>query len=251
MWRFASALATGTSHVRTGLPCQDRIICRTPGEDTIIVVVSDGAGSAAKGEVGAEIATTVFCESIEAQLGLADAFDAQAAVRQALTDVIAAINDRAESDGAPIREYAATLLAFVQVGETAAAIQIGDGVICLSDEADTWAWFEWPQRGEYASSTYFVTDRGAEGHARVDAVSPAPRAVILMSDGLEPLTLEYATRTVYHPFAAPLVRRLKESNATGEDHTLSAMLSAFLATDRITNRADDDLSIVMAFRPTS
>ncbi|MEZ6029313.1 MAG: PP2C family serine/threonine-protein phosphatase [Hyphomonadaceae bacterium] len=248
MWRFASAVATGTSHVRGSLPCQDRVACRAPRDNAIIIVVSDGAGSAPKGEVGAEIATTVFCESIEAQLNAGDSFHIEQAMHAAIADVIAAVRRRGKEDGFPSRDYAATLLAFVQDGDTAAAAQIGDGVICLSDAADSWSWFEWPQRGEYASSTYFLTDEGAAERFRVERLSPAPSAVIAMTDGLEPLALNYATRTVHHEFAVPLIKRLRESTATGEDHALSASLATFLSLDRITSRVDDDLSIVLAYR---
>lgn len=249
MWRYASALAIGTSHVRAGLPCQDRIICRTLSDGAIIVVVSDGAGSASSGEIGAEIATTVFCESIEAQLQRYDSsIDLLDAMQLAFADVRSAIQSRSAADSVAIREYAATLLAFVQTGDTAAAAQIGDGVICLSDSSDSWSWFDWPQRGEYANTTYFVTDREAAAQVKVELLSPAPTAVIIMSDGLEPLALNYASKVVHHEFAAPLVRRLRESNSIGEDHALSAALQTFLAQDRITSRVDDDLSIVMALR---
>src|SRR5207237_8015857 len=56
MWRFAAARATGTSHLQTGTPCQDRLACAVLANGALVAAVSDGAGSAPRAEVGAEIA---------------------------------------------------------------------------------------------------------------------------------------------------------------------------------------------------
>src|SRR6185295_17598727 len=57
MWRFAAAQATGSSHEKLSLPCQDRMTCAVlEGEDSLIAVVADGAGTAGRGHEGAEVA---------------------------------------------------------------------------------------------------------------------------------------------------------------------------------------------------
>ncbi|HEV7874279.1 MAG TPA: protein phosphatase 2C domain-containing protein, partial [Enterovirga sp.] len=52
MWRFATARATGTSHLRAGLPCQDRLACTVLNDGTLVAAVADGAGSAPAGDLG-------------------------------------------------------------------------------------------------------------------------------------------------------------------------------------------------------
>jgi hypothetical protein len=68
-WRFASATAIGTSHVKTGTPCQDHHRCREfrngADEPIIATAVSDGAGSAARGEDGAAITCASLIEQVE------------------------------------------------------------------------------------------------------------------------------------------------------------------------------------------
>jgi len=38
------------------------------------------------------------------------------------------------------------------------ALQIGDGVIVVSDGGDGWSWLFWPPPGEYVNTTRFLTD---------------------------------------------------------------------------------------------
>lgn len=54
MWRYAFARATGSSHFRLSLPCQDRCSCMAE-DGVLIAALADGAGSAKYAEAGAEI----------------------------------------------------------------------------------------------------------------------------------------------------------------------------------------------------
>ena len=68
-WRFANATVIGTSHVKTGTPCQDHYRCRVfrngADEPIIAIAVSDGAGSATRGEDGAAITCASLIEQAE------------------------------------------------------------------------------------------------------------------------------------------------------------------------------------------
>src|SRR5258707_12694349 len=64
-WTWASARATGTSHLRVGKGCDDFGACleaRLTDQSVLILVVSDGAGSAVHSSIGSQIATRVFAE---------------------------------------------------------------------------------------------------------------------------------------------------------------------------------------------
>src|SRR6516164_9084200 len=68
-WRFASATVIGSSHVKSGTPCQDHYRCRVfrngADEPIIAIAVSDGAGSAIRGEDGATITCASLIEQAE------------------------------------------------------------------------------------------------------------------------------------------------------------------------------------------
>ncbi len=71
-WRCAYASVTGSSHERTGTPCQDAGLCRvvrSPGGASILLAVaSDGAGSAARSADGARLAVDLFMEDFAGPL---------------------------------------------------------------------------------------------------------------------------------------------------------------------------------------
>jgi hypothetical protein len=67
----------------------------------------------------------------------------------------------------------------------------------------------------------------------------------LFSDGLQMLALKMPPGTPHPPFFAPLMRFVAQTRdrATAEEH-----LRGFLQSPRIAERADDDLTLVLAVR---
>lgn len=61
-WHYTAVSVIGTSHQRTGEPCQDASLCTMRNDGTLICAVSDGAGSAQYAEVGARIAVEHFMQ---------------------------------------------------------------------------------------------------------------------------------------------------------------------------------------------
>jgi hypothetical protein len=244
MWRFALARATGTSHARHEMPCQDRCACALI-DSGIVAALADGAGSAKFAEDGAEIAVNTFVSVIsEAQINPATDFGEL--MRGAAVKARDAVVAHGQEKGIEARHLASTLLAIVSTEYGSGAVQIGDGVIVVSQEAGEWGWVFWPQRGEYTNTTRFLTDEDAPARLEVESFSHPMSDVILISDGLEPLAIHYASKSVHHPFYNGLLGPLLKSGTEGHDTTLSTALASFLSSPAVTSRADDDVSIVMA-----
>jgi hypothetical protein len=166
-WRVASACEIGTSHVGSGTPCQDsaaHVIIRTKEGPVLVVVVCDGAGSAAHSEIGSWLAATTFVELVEVHFEnggrLVDISSDK--VVGWITNTADRLSARAREDGNPRKDYSCTLIAAIVGNEAAAFVQIGDGAIVVSHgEADGWSWVFWPQHGEYANQTVFVLSANA------------------------------------------------------------------------------------------
>jgi hypothetical protein len=239
LWRFAAGQATGSAHEKTGKPCQDRFMCTTvEAHTTLIAVVADGAGTAEHAHLGAEIAVNTV-GSI-AQLG----------VRAGRSDYPEILREAAGDKKLPPRDMACTLLAVIVAPTGGGALQIGDGVIVVGDKPLTWRWVFWPQKGEYANTTFFLSDEAALARAEVTSLSDDVLDVALMSDGLEQLAMHFASRKAHDPFFRSVLAPLHAETAEGESARLSQGLATLLGSAAVRARTDDDASLVIATRRT-
>jgi hypothetical protein len=211
-------------------------------------VVSDGAGSAALAERGAAF----VCEHLPAFVSdaLATSSDLDAVsdddVRTWFLRLRAGLRAYAVESGADLRDFSATALLAVASDHQTLCASVGDGAVVVREGAATP--FEvalWPEGGEYVNQTYFLTDETvAERVAirRFDGVAD----VIAFSDGLQQLALERATRSAFAPFFAPLVRTVRESDVAPA--VLAERLAAYLESDAVNARTDDDKALVVGCR---
>lgn len=248
MWRHLAASVQGASHVRSGVPCQDfSVVADLPRRAGLLLACADGAGSARHAAVGAE--TT--CHALAAEVsrfvdagGRIDTLTHDTAAEW-LDSVRAAIQSQADAVGLPAREFACTLVAAL-VGDAAAAfLQIGDGAIVTASPAASSEVVFWPEQGEYANTTYFVTGPDAHQRLRLDVRAAPVHDVALFTDGLQHIALRYETRLPHQPFFDPMFARLR---AEDEWAGLAGPLASFLASDAISTRTDDDCTLVLACR---
>jgi hypothetical protein len=101
----------------------------------------------------------------------------------------------------------------------------------------------WPQSGEYAYSTNFLTSPQYETHVEYVSVAAPCADVALMTDGLERLALRFDSQTPHAPFFEPFFRAIRAA----EDYTgLNAALQTFLASAPVRERSDDDKTLILA-----
>ena len=242
--------ATGSAHEKLRIPCQDRLACIASNEHvSFIAAVADGAGSASLAHIGAQIAVEVITASSLLAVR-AGRQDLDRMLRDGASLARTRIFEEAAARGVAGRELACTLLAVVATPAGGAALQIGDGVIVVRDLGEAWRWLFWPQKGEYANSTFFLTDDTALDEAKVTPLPHDIQDIALLSDGLESLALHYATRTAYAPFFHGAFANVYSSQEQGELVGTSAALANFLRSPAIRARTDDDVSLVLATRRT-
>jgi len=215
--------------------------------DVLVAAIADGAGSASMAERGAEIAVVSFIAHLKC--GLEDKVtDFNSLLREAAVSARTAITVEAELKRMKVRSYASTLLGIVLTPAGGGALQIGDGVIVVGEGRDEWDWVFWPQRGEYANTTNFLTDDDAIQRLEIEGFSSAITDVALMSDGLESLALNYASSTVYDPFFNGMFQPLLKATGDAKIDALSVSLEKFLSSERVVSRTDDDVSLILATR---
>jgi hypothetical protein len=241
-WSALYASVAGTSHGRRGQPCQDAAFAGAEG-DVFVAACADGAGSAPRAEEGAKLA----CQSTVVA-ALADIREGLPLNPSRLRDWVgrakARLSHEACVTNAPSRDYACTLLVAVLWESGGLFAQVGDGAIVVRHNNEYHPIF-WPQSGEYANQTSFLTDADLDAELMLDEVDGPIDRLAVFTDGLQRLALHEATRSVHVPFFAPLFDRL----ASVEDAAvLEEPLRKWLASDAINQRTDDDKTLLLAAR---
>jgi hypothetical protein len=249
MWNLVFGSVRGTSHERTGKPCQDYCTGRaveTPAGVVLIAACADGAGSAEHSDIGARIACETIVEQVSTTLGLsnvapilesADLVDLNARSRQK-------VFLEAELLGVPPRDLACTLITAI-VGESWAVFtQIGDGAIVF-DHEDNYEFGFWPDRGEYANMTRFLTDANWKEHFKFDRIDRKILDLAMLTDGLQMLALNFAGGCVHDRFFRPMFGALREEY---RQEALQHSLIGFLDSKRVNDRTDDDKTLLLGTR---
>ncbi len=250
-WRWIASRSIGTSHIRTGDACEDNVACvewNQSGKSVLIAAVSDGAGSAEFAEVGSRLVTLGIVRAIWKHLSLERARPIDDACVEGWLDTVRdAIGAAAESKGRAPRDFAATLVCAVAFEHETIVLHIGDGA-CVAQSADgAWHTLSWPENGEYASTTYFITDDPVP-RLRLGRYNERFDRLALFSDGMERLALSFAERTASPRFFEPMFAPLLKTDKSGRDRSLSRQLKSFLDSDHVGKFTDDDKSLIIAAR---
>jgi hypothetical protein len=253
-WRYVAASVIGTSHEKTGGTCQDANDCRirasSAGEKVLTAAVADGAGSAVCGGEGAARTCRALLGLMEEHLG------AGKSVEEVSRDTAGAwiatiqnlLGEEAKATSRERRDFACTVLGLI-IGESCAAcLQVGDGVIVLADsEEHAYGHVFWPDRGEYANTTHFVTEDEAIARLQFESIHWRVVEAALLTDGLQTIALNYQQRAAHEPFFKGLFAPLRTAEE-GCSRELSESLAAFLSSPRVNEKTDDDKTLVLASR---
>ncbi|MEO7335934.1 MAG: PP2C family serine/threonine-protein phosphatase [Caldimonas sp.] len=249
------ASAAGTSHKASGLPCQDSHCHLTAtdraGRPVAIFVVSDGAGSASHAAIGSTLTCQTFAKLVADYIsggGEVAKITRELALRW-IAGVAYRLSLKSWDDQMELRDYSCTLLAAICGEAETAFLQIGDGAIVISDGWTTaWRYVFWPQHGEFANTTNFITSEDALEVLEFRVTGDPVAEVALFSDGLENLVLQKSDKTVHSPFFESMFPSVRQSSACGEDAALSRALEVYLSTPTVNDRTNDDKTLILATR---
>jgi hypothetical protein len=213
-----------------------------------VAVAADGAGTAERAPEGARLA----CDAVlrQAERWASRGGDLSGFGREEflpwLHKARKSIARAARAQRRQSRDFSCTLLVALVSEARAVFFQIGDGAIVYRRGDGVYVPATWPQSGEYANCTWFVTDEDAAERvqsARVEGV----HELALLTDGLQGLALRLGTREAHGPFFEPMFARLR-SDGEGEGEDLLEGLRTFLGSAPVNQRTDDDKTLVLATR---
>lgn len=214
--------------------------------DTVVLIASDGAGSATHSHVGADAACGSFVnavlKSIDGCEDLAQLSDD--AIESWVSQAIQGVADAAAVTDTPLRQLACTLVAVVTSPTHCISLHIGDGGI-VARRGDAIEVLSWPEQGEYANTTHFVTDADALQRLRVTRTTEPVSDLAVFTDGLQGLLLDFAKSSAHDPFFQQMFGALR-ALPNEQLETFSSSLAEWLASESVCRRTDDDKTLLLA-----
>lgn len=251
-WRWAGARSRGTSHQKTGSPCQDfgcASLVESPTGPVIVAVVSDGAGSASRAEVGSKVVAMSTLRSAKGFLSKSPLQELQEDDAWEWIDTIRDnLNARASRLAAKPRDFAATMVALLTDDHVTRIIHVGDGAAVVKYKgSEEWHVPSWPFQGEYASTTTFVTD-DPQPRLEFMAVDEPAKEFAVFSDGIERMVLDHKEKSAHGPFFDRMLGPIRNLATPGPDHRLSRALRDYLSSTAVCERTDDDKTLILGSR---
>lgn len=243
-WYAVNASVSGSSHERAGQPGQDASGFRRT-HNGILLAVSDGAGSASHGGAGSRQAVAVALDCLYRHRWQPAAW----AIRYAMAEARRQVIRLAQSQDRRPRQYAATLALAVVRDDRLYAAQTGDGAISWGDAAGNYGIAAMPQRGEYANTTHFITDRNWQPPAVTTITTGnGVSRLMLTTDGMLDLAMIRRSEGIYEPFE-PFHNTLfgwLESRAPERTLENYLQLRGLLHSPKTRARTDDDCTLIVA-----
>ena len=243
-----NASVAGTSHVRRGIGRQDQAHHRVENS-FLIAAVADGAGSARHSTLGALVTTrrvTVAATWHLLQSSSEPTADELAEIlKKAAASARKALEQTARESGERLGTYACTLLLTIQTETLLGAAQIGDGGIVISNCQGGFDSFTTSQRGEYANQTTFLTSRGGLEQMDIRVEATQPKYLAMFTDGIQNLVVEHTTQRPFPPFFNSIFGWLEQQTDRVQ---AERELENLLRSPKVTEKADDDLTLLLTIR---
>ncbi len=247
-YRASCGQITGRSHLKSDMPCQDYAAARTE-RDIACIALADGAGSRAYSADGARVVvravSRALVDGFEEIWALSEVKPSQASERL-LAHCKVALESQAIKMQCEVPDLASTLLFVVHSKGRYLAGHVGDGCIVQQRSNGEIVVLSHPDNGEYANTTFFMTDSTAHSRFRLyRGESGADSGFVIMSDG----TAESLYRRIDKSPATSAVRKIIGWCSTAAPKAMREVLAGNLEKSFAVKSADDCSIGVLALTP--
>ena len=227
-WLAGIQSVAGPDHLSRDRPCQDFGAFKILKDQSIVAVVSDGAGSAKYGGQGAQLTVETALKILET--GVADQF---------VPRVQARLTKEAMKLSADLSDFACTCVAIVASSTQMTVFQVGDGFAVARFEED-YELLVSPHKGEHINETCFITDKDAAQVIQKKQFNRLPKFISIATDGLENVALFYQTWKPHKGFFSPLDQYI---NKTNRQKDAAHEIESFLASPKLREKSSDDKTL--------
>lgn len=222
--KVAAATIPGPMHLNKNLPCQDYCRHHSTGKN-FVAVVSDGAGSAKHGRIGARIVCDTLIDLLK-NIKFAIAEDQIKKAIGVARDKLMRHRLNKSKDAKGMMDFAATVVGVIYYKNSGLFFHIGDGaaLALAEDDYDNFVASP-PENGSFSCETFFYTQENWLQNLRFTTFGKAD-AIFLMSDGLTNFSFSADYRNIEKNFILPIHNFLKEErNKTKAERALANTLN--------------------------
>lgn len=246
-FRWAIASEIGTSHLKNQTKRQDCARCfrlDNPREQILIAIVCDGAGSALYGRDGAILTSRILANLVRDYFKSNVELPSNDLLWSWIDQVRDSLGEEAEERSCNRKDFSSTLVMLIAGTSHVLTLHIGDGAIVARDEKNSWISLSGSENGEYASTTFFITEDPCP-RLRIQSFPNTYTAFSLLSDGIEDLAIVQSSKNPHIPFFEKMIFSVDQENTKGNLSELSKSLGAFLVSSKVCDRTDDDKSLIL------
>jgi len=220
----------------------------SPGNQTRLIAIADGAGSARLGHVGAAVSVHTAIEVLR-QSTLDKMPWGPTGWRKALSRAAARGRDAVIGAGIAAgfrsEDVATTLILLAVSPGGVAVLQIGDGGVAAEFIDGSFDCLTKPARGEFANETTFLTSPDYLASLQTAFTWTTCMRLAVFTDGLERLAVTKHSNTPHTPFFQPLFELLANER---DDKEAERKIRDFLGSGLLRSRTDDDLTLILVVR---
>jgi len=248
-WRVIGESVTGSSHEKRSIPCQDYHDWAILTDDILIISVADGAGSAARAEIGSCIAAQTAIDYVINRDNLPTSTDTDAVWNMILKEAFQTSRESLKTYSSlhslKLSDLATTLILAIATPELCAIAQLGDGIAIGRNNEGTLLHLTIPQRGEYVNEANFLTATKAIEDTEMFVHRKPLTHIAIISDGLQRIGLRLPSYEPFPGFFSPLFSFISSIDNDRENEDKEELFT-FLNSAKIKDRTDDDLTLVLA-----
>lgn len=249
-WKYFYSTVKGTSHISSGTEKQDNcdsVMLNINGNNYLVSVVADGAGSAKHSDISSAYVCKLFIRKTKQWLEKDSIENLSREVVSTWFEYFQKVIKRLVSlyKLETTRDFATTVLYALLSENLNIFVQIGDGIIAISDEQELSAVFL-PQNGEFINTTNFATQSNAKDIFMFKTSTEHVKQIAMHTDGIEQIAFDFANQKPFLPFFTMFFNAIENVKNIGYSESLSNQLEKFLQSERVNKKTDDDKTLFIA-----